>query len=141
VKVTQFMFIYFSVHVTSQQLSSLLTRKVIYKQVRFILNWIFFFMFIEFSLKAVGPYHFYIYIGQLDTPMICIILYKSLDTHKKNKKKPLNTVYISQYISRSSIIAMTNHMIIMVCESDSCMFVFTCIMQNRYYYICVVSVY
>ena len=47
----------------------------------------------------------------------------------------LNTVYISQYMSRSSIIAMTNHMIIMVCESDSCMFVFTCIMQNRYYYI------
>ena len=32
-------------------------------------------------------------------------------------------------MSRSSIIAMTNHMIIMVCESDSCMFVFTCIMQ------------
>ena len=42
-------------------------------------------MFIEFSLKAVGPYHFYIYIGQLDTPMICIILYKSLDTHKKKQ--------------------------------------------------------
>jgi hypothetical protein len=36
---------------------------------------------------------------------------------------------------QSSIIAMTNHMIIMVCESDSCMFVFTCIIQNRYYYI------
>lgn len=45
-------------------------------------------MFIEFSLKAVGPYHFYIYIGQLDTPMICIILYKSLDTHKKPQKNP-----------------------------------------------------
>jgi hypothetical protein len=26
------------------------------------------------------------YPRQLDTPMICIILYKSLDTHKKNKK-------------------------------------------------------
>jgi hypothetical protein len=43
-------------------------------------------MFIEISLKAVGPYHFYIYIGQLDTPMICIILYKSLDTHKKKNQ-------------------------------------------------------
>ena len=47
-------------------------------------------MFIEFSLKAVGPYHFYIYIGQLDTPMICIMLYKSLDTHKKKTKKQKN---------------------------------------------------
>ena len=31
----------FSIHVTSQQSSSLLMCKVIYKQVRFILNWIF----------------------------------------------------------------------------------------------------
>ena len=50
------------------------------------------------------------------------------------------SIYISQYMSRSSIIAMTNHMIIMVCESDSCMFVFTCIMQNRYYYIDTITI-
>ena len=40
-------------------------------------------MFIEFSLKAVGPSISTFIFGQLDTPMICIILYKSLDTHKK----------------------------------------------------------
>ena len=50
-------------------------------------------MFIEFSLKAVGPYHFYIYIWPTRYTndlyyTICIILYKSLDTHKKTKKKP-----------------------------------------------------
>ena len=106
VKVTQFMFIYFSVHVTSQQSSSLLMRKVIYKQVRLILNWIYF----------------------------LISLYSLINVLQDATYK-LNTVYISQYMSRSSIIAMTNHMIIMVCESDSCMFVFTCIMQIRYYYI------
>ena len=100
------MFIYFSVHVTSQQSSSLLMRKVIYKQVRFILNWIF-------SL---------------------ISLYSLIHVLQDTTYK-LNTVYILQYMSRSSFIAMTNHMIIMVYECDSCMFVFTCIMQNRYYYI------
>ena len=42
-------------------------------------------MFIEFSLKAVGPSISTFIFGQLDTPMICIILYKSLDTHKKNQ--------------------------------------------------------
>ena len=78
---------YCSVHVTSQQSSSLLMCKVKNKQVRVILNWIF------------------------------SLIYSLINVLQDTTCK-LNTVYISQYMSRSSIIAMTNHMIIMVCESD-----------------------
>ena len=67
--------------------SSRLMCKVIYKQVRFILNWIF------------------------------SLIYSLINVLQDTTYK-LNTIYISQYMSRSSIIAMTNHMIIMVCESD-----------------------
>jgi len=79
---------YFSIHVTSQQSSSLLMCKVIYKQVRFILNWIFFSNIAIFIKKCTTRYNIQIKYS------------------------------ISQYMSRSSIIAMTNHMIIMICESD-----------------------
>ena len=48
-------------------------------------------MFIEFSLKAVGPYHFYIYLWPTRYTMICIILCKSLDTHKKNQTRMVVT--------------------------------------------------
>jgi len=42
-------------------------------------------LIIEFSLKAVGPYHFYMYICPTRYTKVCIILYKSLDIHKKKK--------------------------------------------------------
>jgi hypothetical protein len=83
--------------------SIIVIAKVIYKQVCFILNWI---------CSLVSLY--------------------SLINVLQDKTYKLNTIYISQYMSRSSIIAMTNHMIIMVSESDSCMFVFTCKFINEY---------
>ena len=69
------------------QSSSLLMCKVIYKQVRFILNWIFFSNIAKFINKCTT---------RNNIQIKCSIL---------------------QYMSRSSIMAMTNHMIIMICES------------------------
>jgi len=34
--------------------------------------------------------------GQLDTPRICIILYKSLDTHKKPKNKKQTRMVVTK---------------------------------------------
>ena len=78
------MFIYFSVHVTSQQSSSLLTRKVIYKQVRFILNWIFFLNIAIFINKCTTRYNIQIKYSIYITIYVKVFYYSYDQSHDHN---------------------------------------------------------